>query len=364
MKKLFIIGNGFDLSLGLKTKYEDFVFWFISKELNRLCSDKRPQASIENELFSLKFKVSSLNFEQIMDGVDNLDKLIYRMSEFRERIEFNVKNSHGLFQRIYANSSKKWVDIEYEYYNFLKLYANLITLASEKSGPNNDHHTRSLENSNPFIKKLNNELKALGEHLMDYLKEITASPIESNVLQKHLSKFSSSSEMTYFLNFNYTNTLKSVLKDFKGEYQINHIHGSIDKENIIFGYGDEMDKSYKAIEELNDNTFFEHIKSFQYFKQANYSNLLSFILSDGKYEVCIYGHSCGLSDRVMLNEIFEHKNCQSIKVYYYKEEEYTTKTMDISRHFDSNQLMRQRVMPFSKEDRIPQVGDSITDSHM
>ena len=214
----------------------------------------------------------------------------------------------------------------------------------------------------------NNELKALGEYLVEYLKEVSTQSIAADVIQKHQEKLSSDAEITYFLNFNYTNTLNTVLKGFQGKHHINHIHGSIDND-IIFGYGDEMDKNYKLIEELNENLFFEHIKSFGYFKKNNYSHLLSF-LSSGKYEVCIYGHSCGLSDRVMLKEIFEQDNCTSIRVYHYNAAEYTTKTMDISRHFDLNSLMRERVvgnvLPYilTADDGIPQVEDSGNDSHM
>lgn len=123
---------------------------------------------------------------------------------------------------------------------------------------------------------------------------------------------------------------------------------------MIFGFGDEMDEIYKKIEELNDNRFFEHIKSFQYFKTTKYRELLSF-LNSGDYQVCIYGHSCGLSDRVMLNEIFEHENCKSIKIYFYNENDFTTKTMEISRHFNSNQLMRKKLVNKNNNCLIPQI---------
>ena len=94
--------------------------------------------------------------------------------------------------------------------------------------------------------------------------------------------------------------------------------------------------------------------SFQYFKTPNYRELLSF-LNSGDYQVCIYGHSCGLSDRIMLNEIFENENCKSIKIYYYSDDDFTNKTMEISRHFNSNQVMRQKIVQKSKDDLIPQV---------
>ena len=58
----------------------------------------------------------------------------------------------------------------------------------------------------------------------------------------------------------------------------------------------------------------------------------------------------------MLNEIFENKNCKSIKVYYYKDEnDYTNKTMEISRHFKDNNSMRKKIVNFNPDDIIPQL---------
>jgi hypothetical protein len=54
----------------------------------------------------------------------------------------------------------------------------------------------------------------------------------------------------------------------------------------------------------------------------------------------------------MLKEIFEHKNCKSIKIFYYKksenENDFTEKTYDISRHFTDKGLMRKKIVPFQK----------------
>ncbi|MFI8379192.1 hypothetical protein [Leeuwenhoekiella sp. NPDC079379] len=61
----------------------------------------------------------------------------------------------------------------------------------------------------------------------------------------------------------------------------------------------------------------------------------------------------------MLNEVFEHKNCKSIKIYFYEDEygnnDFTTKAMDISRHFNSNKLMREKIVEFNAANKIPQV---------
>ena len=78
----------------------------------------------------------------------------------------------------------------------------------------------------------------------------------------------------------------------------------------IFGFGDELDKRYLEFEDERNNELFKHIKSFEYLKNKNYYRLIRFLESDD-YQVQIYGHSCGLSDRTMLNNIFENENCKS-----------------------------------------------------
>jgi hypothetical protein len=127
----------------------------------------------------------------------------------------------------------------------------------------------------------------------------------------------------YFLNFNYT-PIASIYCELLGrddriDSRMNFIHGSLGnilENKINFGFGDEMDEDYKTIENLNDNEYLKNFKSFQYLQNSNYNDLLRYIDSE-KFQVIIMGHSCGLSDRTLLNTIFEHNNCRSIKVFYY-----------------------------------------------
>ena len=137
-----------------------------------------------------------------------------------------------------------------------------------------------------------------------------------------------------------------------------------DDLNLInFGFGDEMDDNYKLIENINENEYLKNFKSFQYLQNSNYSNLLSYIDSD-KFQVLIMGHSCGLSDRTLLNTIFEHNNCRSIKVYYHQWEDKVTKelkdnyteiTQNISRHFNKKKLMREKIVNKTLCKPLPQI---------
>ena len=153
------------------------------------------------------------------------------------------------------------------------------------------------------------------------------------------------------LNFNYTNTARKlyVKSDDRPKCELIHIHGELDDKNnpIIFGYGDEMHEDYKKIVDLNNNAYLENIKSIRYLETDNYRRLLGFIDS-APYQIYIMGHSCGNSDRTLLNTLFEHKNCLSIKPYYYRREDGTDNYIDIvqniSRDFKDMTLMRDRVV--------------------
>lgn len=153
---------------------------------------------------------------------------------------------------------------------------------------------------------------------------------------------------TLVLNFNYTQTAEKLYAKNNINEVIN-IHGELYNKNnpIIFGYGDELDADYERIERLQNNDFLENIKSIQYHKTRNYRKLLEFVAL-GPYQVFIMGHSCGNSDRTLLNTLFEHDNCLSIKVFYRQYEDGTDNYIDmiknISRNFNNKPNMRDIVV--------------------
>ena len=366
--RIILIGNGFDLALGLKTSYQDFIIWYI-KELfkgsiksNKQIVQKNFKTKykiFDDELASVYMSNHYNNYDDILSIIDSLDSYDSVLSIINVRKIFTLDIKSLLFKSIHNSSISGWVDIESIYYKLLTQYID----------------------NNKAVIKLNNDLNFIKLKLEEYLNTINLNDVLSNdnrklfvhqfydgistsdVIDAKTEEFISR-ESIYCLNFNYTSSLKKVIEsvEIKGTipFQVNHIHGLLNSvnEKIIFGFGDEMDKDYKNIENLNDNMYFEHIKSFNYFKNNNYRNLLSY-LDSNDYQVCIYGHSCGLSDRVMLNEIFEHDNCKSIKIYFYENEngenDFTNKTMEISRHFNSNKLMRRKIVDFNPTNKIPQL---------
>lgn len=243
-----------------------------------------------------------------------------------------------------ANSN--WVDIEYEYYyELLSLYKTVAK-----------HNMGKYDGAERHVKDVNVCLDLIKIKLTEYLHTIKIDSYNNQIENRFNSELEKISfNQVLFLVFNYTNTIELYLNSLKmNSYEVNYIHGRIGSiENpIIFGYGDEMDEYYSKIESLNLNEFLRNMKSFSYLKTTNYQSLSNF-LNKSAYTISIMGHSCGLSDRVLLNSIFCHPNCSKIRIYYYQKSnnknDYFEKTLEISRHFPITEKNRMRniIIPFS-----------------
>jgi hypothetical protein len=383
VNKLFLVGNGFDLALGLKTSYADFMFWLLKKQFIEATSNYGRQVAPEPHRANYNvhyknydrliiFGYSSCElFDVLIEGNYGKDKSIEAFNKFNEskdifnfikekEIKIAFKNKNGLFSEICNQINVGWVDIEETYFRLIKgLINNENNIHKDKIDEHNEDLKNIIVELNKYLREIKSDLNT--EQAKIFFEQFAEKVNDKDVFLDGEQKIDTGNSHLYFLNFNYTESLQHILNicglKFQ-DYTVNHIHGSFHEEKpIIFGFGDEMDDSYKKIEEFGDKRFFTYIKSFQYFQNSNYRNLLRFLNSES-FQVCIYGHSCGLSDRVMLNEIFEHKNCRSIKIYFYKDKEgnndFITKTMNISRHFNSNKLMRQKIVEFNPENEIPQ----------
>lgn len=387
MNRIIIIGNGFDLAHGLKTKYEDFINWYFDEWVQKLrvCHKHRESdelceyVSKNNHWHNVLYEHYNIITKQ-PDGKG----LIYAI---KDNPYFDYKQSRFLERITKCIEKNNWVDIEKEYYN-------LLSLDFESS-------------DNDSIAKLNNELAFLKSQLIAYLNSIEKEFINDSIVKgsinakmlepinprdisvrakikvdafKHsrlmqyndtqwnilLNKYGykepfdiinakdkSSYKEIYLpnsillLNFNYTRTADLYLPN-EEIFKVNHIHGDLsDESNIIFGYGDELDDNYKNILKQDNNEYLKNIKSINYLNSTNYREMLSYIESS-PYQIYIMGHSCGLSDKTLLNTLFEHDNCVSIKPFYYINNEgfdnYTEIVQNISRNFTDMKLMRDRVV--------------------
>lgn len=348
MNRIILIGNGFDLAHGLKTSYADFIYWYWKEFGDKLSSGSA--SVVEDRLCSFKLqygRANWLNTLHFLYPASNTPspKSGYELVEIarndRNLCDFTFKSP--FFEKICEEvETKNWVDIEDVYYAFLK----------KCKSP----------------KQLNEDLEFLKNKLVEYLKSLPNTLINSNIQKQILEPItedhlavefideyynmivkthSFSPRNIMLLNFNYTN-MADLYVPTANNFSVNHIHGELSNpKSVIFGYGDEHDDEYQPLMKKNDNEYLRHIKSFRYLEAANYRKMLSFIEMDA-YQVCIMGHSCGISDRTLLKKLFEHKNCVSIKPYYHQKDAETDDYWDIvcniARNISDPSLMRDRVV--------------------
>ena len=418
MNRIILIGNGFDLAHGLKTKYSDFIDWYWAEWNIRLKRSFNREEDDELCSFKLKdsFKLSGWYYiwEYQLGLPILLDKdcdVLTIAKQDRELCDFTIKSL--MLNEISSRkelSLVNWDNIEDVYYSLLKqsdnpkqLNDDLDLIKGKLVDYLNDIQNNQINLTifNPKIQKqilepFNKEDIALGSmdkwnemlksrmkyedkdwdllvegyNLVNGTKHYSSRATEDfkraygdDINSDEIDQVDAASCPTYRLpdnimlfNFNYTNTAEMYLPKVD-KFSINHIHGKLSNpDSVIFGYGDERDDEYNVLMKKNDNEYLQHIKSFRYLEASNYRNMLAFIES-APYQLCIMGHSCGLSDRTLLATLFEHKNCVSVKPYYHKKEDgtdnYRELVQNIARNFTDPRLMRDRVV---RKDRCEPLG--------
>ena len=371
MNRLIIIGNGFDMAHGLKTSYMDFIDWYWAQRVNTFANNttKVSKDSLCRLIINDNSDLSSwsvFSFNNSYFYKDIFHKKRYSGTEIIQEIQshpgyFSVECS-PFFQKIMQSiEAKGWVDIENDYYQILK---------DNIDNPNCHFH----------VSELNEELAFLQSKLVEYLLTIKQGDFRNDLAGAMQDNFNPSDfstegkkkaldnigldisdfvgirrnpekynkalpERTMILSFNYTETAERYGDDNTVH---NYIHGKLDDpQHIIFGYGDELDKKYQDMVDKNDNEFLRNLKSVRYLETRNYHDMLEF-LSVAPFQVMIMGHSCGNSDRTLLNTVFEHENCVSIKPFYHVRDDGTDNYMEIvqniSRNFTNMKLYRDRVV--------------------
>lgn len=219
----------------------------------------------------------------------------------------------------------------------------------------------NLENK---LEEYNGKFQILKSKLVTYLRGIEIDYMKYNVdsytnnffdkIIQNGSDYRTNKVM--FLNFNYTNSLESLQSSYykyNGKFTINHIHGSLnDLETVIFGFGDEFDEDYIKLKSNRSKELFKNIKKFQYSQKDGYPEMKSF-MGLGEYEVFIVGHSCGISDRTILNEIFSDSSCKSIRIFHFRKdnprEEFREKSTEILKYYEGKEEI-SIISTFNKDD--------------
>ena len=399
MNRLVIIGNGFDMAHGLKTSYMDFINWYWEQLMNKILFSM--VSDINDGLCKVKLKSDVYGFYNHFTYTKPADKSLngYDFLKYlKEDHGFEIQVS-PLLEEIMNTFNSNWVDIESTYYrllcrslsmdecnapmNALQLNRDLWTLTiklhdyltqlttANKVAINKEIQSKILSpiylqdiavSARKYVDKFIEErctnddifdlLKYFGYNYSMHKRHIEHAQKEYEV-QKKIDLTEENAHLllpdkVLILNFNYTEVADSYVNEKLSPFSIIHIHGDLEQTtNMIFGYGDEIDKHYADLVDLNNNIYLKYIKSHRYLDAENYRHLLQFV-NDAPYQIYVMGHSCGNSDRTLLNTLFEHENCVSIKPFYYIKDNgldnYNEITQNISRNFTNKQALRDKVV--------------------
>ena len=150
-----------------------------------------------------------------------------------------LKNS--LLSRLYSGLDKNWFDIENIYFQ------ELIPIKD-----------KAITNIKSFdiqqLDSLNTNFLEIKSAVIDYLK--TVDIIHNPQIENFLKLQCKNCQKAYFINFNYTSSVQNYIVNSE-RFVVNHIHGNLSENNIIFGYGNDQDDHYQQMKELGIEQFLD-----------------------------------------------------------------------------------------------------------
>ena len=320
---ILILGNGFDIAMGRKTKYTDFIEFekqlFSNPDEELLEFLKYKNIRIEEYKDNLYLKFIHENKDRLGENWSNLEIMI---SQLADAIKYFKENNEVLFK--VATTGRDWLleeDLLQEKNYRSKLYiANMFFSLFHEKGWSSLEREVSLDKlNNEFIKQLD----FLIELLEIYLSYLDSQDFKDSNFQVKPTALDGIPNLknSYVLNFNYTNTSGHLFGT--SEENTHFIHGQINLgrpinqiNTMVFGVEDKEDdvnsdlipyqKYYQRVVKETGNQF-------EIFFNTNYFTVKRNIPGIGtntiKYKVSkniiIFGHSVDPLDKEIFQKCFE-----------------------------------------------------------
>ena len=382
LKKILVVGNGFDLAHDLPTKYSDFLYFLV------LCIDfssdwRRHNEEIEKSAFENILKNSSNNVavKKIFD--ENIEEI---KQTLQSDVMKNFLDNDLLRYMICVYASKQnldcdfqWIDVEDELMKFVTDFNNSNNIFVGNtiyfSIPYQDGSERIFKTF--YCKNISRRLKEMTNIPPDKLKSAIFRYIFKNLEQfsallkfylelimkdfhkehKLHFKFSSNVDDEFYfshvISFNYTNTSRIYNSDAK----IYYVNGSIKYPNIILGFENPFSSNSKEYCDDNVHLFFKNVQrvlydlryKYNFWFSANHEDVYSKNdpeKKDHSREVYIVGHSLSLSDKYILLDIIEH--AEKITVNYFNEDDKESKITNLYKILGDEKFYKYVNNPSSK----------------
>lgn len=316
---ILILGNGFDIAMGRKTKYTDFIEFekqlFSNSDEKLLEFLKAKNISIEKYKNNLYLRFINENKDTLGDNWSNLETMISQLADaimyFKENSSLLYSNQlnrplksiieqHKIDWRMSANYSSKL----YIAYTFLSLF-------DEKGWSFLEREVALDELNNEFIRQLDLLIELLEIYLSyrDFL-DFEVRNIKSKLTALDAIRYLSHA---YILNFNYTNTSEYLFGTF--DTLTHFIHGRIDLERtfgrintMVFGIEDkenDVNSDLIPYQKYYQRVVKETGNEFEEFFQPRYRDSdeeVSILISKN---IIIFGHSVDPLDKEIFQKCFE-----------------------------------------------------------
>lgn len=297
MKKLIILGNGFDLHSNLKSSFNDF---FVASEVNAvekwLNSERKTDNLKEVSFVSLllynsyyrkdlkyedfELRVHDVHFNETFQKAFELEKNMVDWMDI-ENFLYSILNSNGLSKLVRCFDhcfAKRYPDLKFCFCDFDGIPAFINVCLNGKG----------YFSVSDFYSFFMEELKLFEKRFICYLKtQLDSNEKYVDESKKILETFCKN-DSGVILNFNYTHTNKN------DNYEEINVHGSLE-DRIIIGIDDR------------DSLKNEVIPFTKTFRKLLFSE--EKVLLNGTYdEIIIYGHSLNEQDYSYFKSIFDYIN--------------------------------------------------------
>lgn len=249
----YLIGNGFDISAGLNTRYSDFYKYMISKYESGECS--------KNDIL-----------ENIKNNSDLWSNLELGLGEYTQEIADDI------------GKLEKFFDEKFQIDTMLMKYLRI------------EQERIDWENNNS-IQKVRNDFS---KYIYNFYNLFT--PVERDEILKICSNSNSAYKV---ISFNYTNVIKKCIDLISNNIELLYLHGSLEKNNAILGVNDS--------EQIKNDFFKNSDEMLICMNKLEINNDIGeYTISKAKSIlknsdiICIYGMSIGDTDKYWWQEIINN----------------------------------------------------------
>ncbi len=320
---ILILGNGFDIAMGRKTKYTDFIDFekqlFSNPDEKLLEFLKVKNIRIEKYRYNLYLKFINENKDGLGENWSNLEIMI---SQLADAIMYFKENNDLIFKVATTGQTgllEEKLLQEKNYRSKLYIADTFLSIFYEKGWGSLEREVALDKLNNEFIKQLDLLVELLEIYLSyrDFLDfkviEIKSKPTALDAVPHLLS--------SYVLNFNYTNTSAYLFGTV--EKRTHFIHGRIDLDRtfnrintMVFGIEDKgndinsdlipYQKYYQRVVKETGNKFEMFFLSNYFVENLHVSGTEKSFPHERKVakNIIIFGHSVDPLDKEIFQKSF------------------------------------------------------------